>query len=97
VLSISWLIRAWLQVGYASNSSIPFLTTGGGHAFSIDLASLQNGIEIDLSNFNNVSVDATANTLTIGGAVRFRDVVGPLGQARKELREYYRSSWNIIN
>lgn len=47
-----------------------------------------NGIELDLEHFNNVRVDADASTLTIGAAVRFRDVVGPLGEAQKELREF---------
>jgi hypothetical protein len=32
-----------------------------------------------------VSVDAEANTLTIGGAVRFKDILEPLGRAQKEL------------
>jgi hypothetical protein len=40
-----------------------------------------------MSNFKKVIVNPEANTLTIGGAVRFRDVVGPLGRARKEIRE----------
>ncbi|CAL8579516.1 hypothetical protein XPA_005256 [Xanthoria parietina] len=72
-------------ITYAASSSIPFLSTGGGHGFAISLGKLANGIEIDLSNFNNVSVDVRANTLTIGGAVRIRDVLGPLGRAHKEL------------
>lgn len=46
---------------------------------------LRNGIELDLSNFYHVLVNAKANTLRIGGMVCFRDVFGPLGQARKEL------------
>jgi hypothetical protein len=49
---------------------------------------LHKGIELDLGNFDKVSVDADANTLTIGAAVRFRDVVGPLGKAKKELRGF---------
>lgn len=65
------------------------MSTGGGHGFAISLGKLANGIEIDLSNFNNVSVDVRANTLTIGGAVRIRDVLGPLGQAHKELRRCF--------
>jgi hypothetical protein len=32
-------------------------------------------------------VDAKNNMLTIGGAVRFGDLVGPLDEARKQLRE----------
>ncbi|CRG83420.1 hypothetical protein PISL3812_00771 [Talaromyces islandicus] len=72
-------------IAFAANTSTPFLSTGGGHGFSTTLDRLHKGIELDLGNFNNVSVDADANTLTIGAAVRFRDVVGPLGKAKKEL------------
>ncbi|KAI9699566.1 MAG: hypothetical protein M1820_007064 [Bogoriella megaspora] len=74
-------------VGFAANSSTPFLTTGGGHGFATTLGRLQHGIELDMSNFNTVNVDADANTMTIGGAARFRDVLGPLGAARKEIHE----------
>lgn len=72
-------------IGYAANSSIPFLSTGGGHGFATTLGRLTHGIEIDLSNFDSVDIDIKGNTLTIGGSVRFRDVLGPLGQAHKEL------------
>lgn len=33
-------------------------------------------------------MDAEANTLTIGGAVRFKDILEPLGRAQKELRKF---------
>lgn len=78
-----------MQITYATNQSIPFLSTGGGHGFSITLGRLSNGIELDLSNFNSVSVDGKSNTLTIGGGVRFRDVINPLGQAHKEIRKLF--------
>ena len=51
---------------------------------------LHNGNELDLPNFDTVSVDFQSSTLTIGGAVRFRDVLGPLGQAHKEIRMFSR-------
>lgn len=57
----------------------------GGHGFAISLGKLAYGIEIDLSNFKNVSVDVKANTMTVGGAVRIREILGPLGEAHKEL------------
>ena len=77
-----------IQIAYATNASIPFLSTGGGHGFAISLEKLRNGIQIDLSNFNRVSVDVKSNTLTVGGAVRVRDVLGPLGKAHKEIRTW---------
>jgi hypothetical protein len=94
--SIELIFACFIQVGYAANSATPFLSTGGGHGFAITLGRLQHGIELDLSNFKNVSIDTKANRLTIGGAVRFRDVIGPLGQANKELRRFSDSSTKIV-
>lgn len=58
---------------------------------------MHNGIELDLGHSNNVRVDADANTLTIGAAVRFRDVGGPLGEAKRELREFCLFLKKIVN
>lgn len=76
------------QVKIASAHRIPFLATGGGHGVSVTLHNIQNGIEIDLSQFKNVSVDAVANTLTIGGANTFGDAINPLYDAGKEMRKF---------
>ena len=67
-------------------SKVPFLATGGGHSFSINLGKLENGLELDLSGFKTVKVDAAANTLTIGGAVTFGEILEPLYAAGKEMR-----------
>lgn len=37
--------------------------------------------------FKNVSVNAEANTMTIGGSVTFNDVLDPLYAVEKEIRE----------
>jgi FAD/FMN-containing dehydrogenase len=73
-------------VNYASANNISFLAQGGGHGYSVTFGALQNGLAIDLSSFNNVSVNAAENTMTIGGGVRFRDVFEPLYAAGKEIR-----------
>ncbi|KAF2135276.1 uncharacterized protein K452DRAFT_239649 [Aplosporella prunicola CBS 121167] len=73
-----------LKVRVASANGIPFLATGGGHGLSVTLHELQNGIEIDLSAFKNVTVDPEANTITVGGANVFGDVVEPLWNAKRE-------------
>ena len=39
-----------------------------------------------MSGFRDVKVDANANTLTVGGAVRFGDVLDLLYAAGKEIR-----------
>ena len=66
------------------------MTTGGAHGFPTTLGLVNCGIELDMLNFNKVVVDAKANKLTIGGGVRFGDILGPMAQAKKELREYSR-------
>jgi fumiquinazoline A oxidase len=66
---------------------VPFLATGGGHGYSGSLGALQNGIELDMGNFNNVSVDAAKNLLTIGGSVKFSDFMGPVYSAGKAIRK----------
>ncbi|KAK0647384.1 FAD-linked oxidoreductase azaL [Lasiodiplodia hormozganensis] len=73
-------------VKYASNNSIPFLGTGGGHGYSTTTSALQNGLDIDLSGFNTVSVDDSASKMTIGGGVRFRDILDPVYAAGKEIQ-----------
>jgi len=73
-----------VKVSVANN--IPFLATGAGHGSSATLARLQNGIEIDLSNFKSVSLDAANNVLTVGGAVVFSQLYEPLSNAGKMLR-----------
>ena len=48
---------------------------------------LENGLEIDLGHFKSGQVDAQANTLTIGGSVTFAEIVDPLYNVGKEIRE----------
>lgn len=76
------------QVKYASKYNIPFLASGGGHGYSTSFGGLQNGLKIDLSLFNSVSIDKSASTMTIGGSVKFSQVMGPLFEAGKEIRKY---------
>lgn len=68
---------------------------GGGHGYTTTFAELQYGLEIDLSGFNQVAVDADANRMTIGGGVRFRDIFEPLYSAGKEIRKFKSISWEF--
>ena len=67
-------------------NNVPFLATGGGHSFSINLADIKNGLELDMGGFKTVKVDAAANTLTVGGAVTIGEILDPLYAAGKEMR-----------
>lgn len=75
------------QVQYAAQNDVPFLATAGGHGYSGSLGALHNGIELDMGYFNSVSVDASTNLLTIGGSVRFSDLMGPCYSAGKAIRK----------
>jgi FAD/FMN-containing dehydrogenase len=70
-----------IQVRFSTRCNILFLASSGQHGFDIELAELQNGMEIDSSAFRNVSVDTEKNTLTVSGGVRFMDVFDPVFNA----------------
>ncbi|KFY42098.1 hypothetical protein V494_02602 [Pseudogymnoascus sp. VKM F-4513 (FW-928)] len=72
-------------VKFATRCNIPFLASSAQHGFTTTLSKLQGGMEIDLSAFRNVSVNAGENTLTVGGGVRFLDVFDPVFEAGKEI------------
>ncbi|TVY83918.1 FAD-linked oxidoreductase azaL [Lachnellula suecica] len=73
-------------VRLAINNSISFLATGGRHGYTQTLKALQNGLAIDLSQLDEVKIDKSAATLTIGGAVRFGDIYNPVYNAGFELQ-----------
>jgi hypothetical protein len=89
VLSCPLIAADSVQVRFANRCNIPLLASSGQHGFDIELAKLQNGMEIDLSAFRNVSVVAEKNTLTVGGGVRFLDVFDPVFNAGKEISTFH--------
>jgi FAD/FMN-containing dehydrogenase len=72
----------------ASKSEIPFLATGGGHGTSGTLGEIMNGLEVDLGNFNSVTLNSEDNRLTVGGGTKFSAFINLLYDAGKELREW---------
>ncbi len=81
-------------VQYASAHNVPFLATGGGHGYSTSLSKVQNALQIDMSDFNTVTVDAVHNTLTVGGGVQFDNIFDPLFEAGKSIRRLHpTTSW----
>lgn len=72
---------------FALDNHVPFLGTGGGHAYTTTVGSVQNGIEMDLGGFYGIEIDAEANTMTAGANVHFANITGPLYDAGKEFRE----------
>ncbi len=74
-------------VQYAARNNVSFMATGGGHGYSTTLSGVQDALDVDLGNFKSVSVDAYANTMTVGGATIFADIYDPLYNAGKQIRE----------
>lgn len=72
----------------ATQKDIPFLATGGRHGYGTTLGNLKNGLAIDLSQLNSIRVDKEAETVTIGGGVRWRDILDPVYEAGFEMREF---------
>ncbi|KAI1275691.1 FAD-binding domain-containing protein [Xylaria sp. FL0933] len=68
-------------VKVATAANIPFLATGGRHGYGTTLKKLQNGLAIDLSRLNSVTVDKNSSIVTIGGGAKIRDVLKSVSEA----------------
>ena len=71
-------------VGMLANQSCHFAVRGGGHSLVVGAANIVDGVTIDLSAMNQVSLSADNTTASIGPGCRWRDVydtLGPLGYA----------------
>jgi hypothetical protein len=47
-----------------------------------------NGLEVDLGNFNSITLDSENDKLTVGGGTKFSGFINLLYDAGKELREW---------
>ncbi|CAJ2505665.1 Uu.00g130590.m01.CDS01 [Anthostomella pinea] len=74
-------------VTLATQNNVQFLATGGRHSVSTTLASLQNGLAVDLSQFDQVLVSSEDGTLTIGGGVRLEQILDPVYNAGFEMQQ----------
>lgn len=81
------------QVRRANQNNLRFFATGGGHGSEPGFATVKNAVNIDLSNFRQNELDATANTLTIGPGIAFKDFEENLYNAGKLMRE----SWRLFS
>jgi FAD/FMN-containing dehydrogenase len=53
----------------------------------VTVGGLHNGVNIDLSNFDEVDFDTETNLLTVGAAVRFENIIDLLYDAGKQFRK----------
>lgn len=77
-------------VKYATENKMGILATGGGHGYSTALAGARQALDVDLGSFKHVSVNASANTMAVGGANIFADIYDPLYTAGKQFRKFGR-------
>ncbi|POS72646.1 hypothetical protein DHEL01_v208963 [Diaporthe helianthi] len=73
-------------VSYALQNNLSLLATGGGHGYTTSLGRLQGGIDVDLSMFNDIQIDATVRTVTVGASVRAGKVASALQKLGLEIR-----------
>ncbi|KAL4913598.1 hypothetical protein BDW62DRAFT_220572 [Aspergillus aurantiobrunneus] len=68
-------------VKLATANNIPFLATGGRNGYGSTLANLQQGLALDLSPLDSLSIDAAEGILTVGPGVLIGDVYDPVYNA----------------
>lgn len=66
------------------------MVTGPRHGFFTGFDKLQNALEIYTAAFDDIAVDADANTMTVGGAVTMQGVVEALYAKGKNVRKLRR-------
>ncbi|KAL8704353.1 MAG: hypothetical protein Q9201_002478 [Fulgogasparrea decipioides] len=87
-------------IQFSKRNKIPVLVTGGGHGYSGSLGALQNGMEIDMSGFKNVSIDSANGLMTVGAGVRFQDFMDQLYAVGRAIRGgigFYSSYFGAIS
>ncbi|KAI1171388.1 hypothetical protein F4777DRAFT_593834 [Nemania sp. FL0916] len=68
-----------------AKNKIPFIATNGGHGAKTGLGAF-DGININLQNFNTVSVDAANNRMTLGPGAKLGDMASAVFAAGKEIQ-----------
>lgn len=76
------------QVKTANAYNLSFFATGGGHGGETGFATVNQAVNIDLSNFNENNINLTDNTLSVGPGVSFVDFETNLYNVGKVLREF---------
>ncbi|OHE99041.1 hypothetical protein CORC01_05731 [Colletotrichum orchidophilum] len=71
-------------IRYANEQSLPFLARSGGHGATDSLSLATNVVSIDLRGMNQVIIDESGETVTIGGGANVKEVVNTLWAAGKQ-------------
>ncbi|QIX01693.1 hypothetical protein AMS68_007210 [Peltaster fructicola] len=67
-----------LRLGWAAGVDVKFAVRSGGHSPEAGFAGIANGVVIDMSLINEVSVSADRTSTTIGVGARWREVYSTL-------------------
>ncbi|PHH68711.1 hypothetical protein CDD82_335 [Ophiocordyceps australis] len=73
-------------VNLATRHNLSFLATGGRHGYGTTLGKLRNGLAIDLGQLDDIDIDQTAGTLTVGPGVLMGDVMLPVHDAGYQIQ-----------
>ncbi|KAI5843790.1 hypothetical protein DFP73DRAFT_550267 [Morchella snyderi] len=84
VISVGAAEDVPLIVKYANTHSREILAANRRHGWSQTLDRVEDAIMIDISTLKNITIDAAAKTVTVGGGVRVGDVMPALQAAGKE-------------
>lgn len=69
---------------YLTSNNISFLTKSGGHGYSTTLGQVQNGVMINMENFNYTIMNNDSSA-TVGSGVIFNDMIQVISDAGREL------------
>ena len=85
------------KIKCAEKCNTTFLATGPRHGFWEGLQTLKDGLEISTAGFNQISVDTDANTMIVGGSVRFGQVIDTLDAVQKQISMFFFChNWEIV-
>ena len=73
-----------LQVKFANDYDIPFLTYNGHHGTLTTLGNMDYGIEIYLPQLNSISIAKDGKSVTVGGGINSKHLTDALWAAGKQ-------------
>lgn len=76
------------KVKIATAFNVSFIATSRRHSYYITLARLGNGLAIDFSKFDTITMDKQAGKLTVGGGIRPQDVFNTVYEAEYDIRKF---------